>query len=156
MEEDNSPPGDEENSPTGCSDRQIEEAGAEHDASAKNNTTIASSSAIDVSINNHQGTFDSPPIHTPSKPLLKASITPDGRKYRLLHDKMKVRYRELQDKYQKSEEARVKLDEQLTKIASENETMRQKLESKTSRALMIEGNTSSNPEKNSITIPLCN
>ena len=66
--------------------------------------------------------------HTPIKPLPKGNLTPEGRKYRLLHDELKVKYRILHAKNQDIQEKLKKSEGLLQKYAVENESLKQEKE----------------------------
>ncbi len=117
MEEDN-PPGKEDEPPEGRSDRPEGEVDA-------------------ITTKGSDGTLTNPVLpvlnHTPVKLLPKGNLTPDGRKYRLLHDELKVKYRELHTKNHDIQEKLKKSEELLQKFAIENESLRQENEALVNR-----------------------
>ncbi len=119
MEEDN-PPGKEDEPPEQRSDR------------AEPSTPGVDATAIETKTKKGDGAVINPvlPIlnHTPVKQLPKGNLTPDGRKYRLLHDELKVKYRELHAKNQDIQEKLKKSEDLLEKFAIENESLRQEKE----------------------------
>ncbi len=136
MEDDN-PPGKEDEPPERISDR-VEPSPAEVNATT---TTITTTTTTTTTTEKCDGAMNNQvlPIlnHTPVKPLPKGKLTPEGRKYRLLYDELKVKYRQLLAKNQETEEKVKKSEELLQKFAIENESLRQKNEATENGCLQL-------------------
>ena len=94
--------------------------------------------------NDSQARSPARPNGSPDPKRNRAVLTPEGKRYQVLYDQLKVRYRQqeqayngsmemlnvVKEKLAESERKRTTLDEQLTQFATTNETL-QKLESYT-------------------------
>ena len=109
----------------------------------------------------HINLLPSKPSGSPSPDktrVSRVSLTPEGRRYKVLYEQLKVKYRqqekaynrkvdtlsELSNKIKESEVNRMSLNEQLTNITTENEELRQKLEASNTNGKSAEESTNEN------------
>ena len=126
--------------------------------------------------NDHLVRSPTKPSGSPEAKKTRTILTPEGKRYQILFEQLKVKYRQqeqayngsvetlndIRNKLTESEGKRKALDKQLTKFAIENEALRQKLEASNTKS--TEETTSESPMDDTmpplsqipVTTPLCN